>query len=111
MSRPNLARISPAVAASGRVGGLGERERHGRDLTFRDISQFCPTACGYAGAHLGYTSDVVELVERYLYQPLPKPFMTIVRAAKRMQNGRPDAYVGYVLIAFIAVLAVVVALP
>ncbi|MGH3630507.1 MAG: proton-conducting transporter membrane subunit, partial [Sciscionella sp.] len=64
-----------------------------------------------AGAHLGYTSDVVELVERYLYQPLLKPFMAIVRAAKRMQNGRLDAYVGYMLIAFIAVLAVVVALP
>lgn len=63
-----------------------------------------------AGAHLGYTVDVVEVVERFLYRPLLQPFYAVVRAAKRLQNGKLEAYVGYMLIAFIAVLAVVTAL-
>ncbi|MGH3625475.1 MAG: proton-conducting transporter membrane subunit, partial [Sciscionella sp.] len=62
-----------------------------------------------AGAHLGYTSDVVELVERLLYQPLLRPFLAVARAAQRMQNGRLDAYIAYMLIAFVAVLAVIMA--
>jgi hydrogenase-4 component B len=60
-----------------------------------------------AGAHLGYTSDVVEVVERFLFRPLRGPLLLAVRTAKRMQNGRLAAYLGYMLIALIAVLAVV----
>ena len=63
-----------------------------------------------AGAHLGYTSDVVEVVERFLFRPLRGPLMLAVRTAKRMQNGRLAAYLGYMLIALIAVLAVVAGL-
>ncbi|MYW93762.1 NADH/ubiquinone/plastoquinone (complex I) [Amycolatopsis rubida] len=63
-----------------------------------------------SGAHLGYTSDVVEAVERFLYRPLQRPLRTAVRAAKRLQNGRLDAYVSYLLIAFVAVLALVLVL-
>ena len=62
------------------------------------------------GAHLGYTSDVVEAVERFLYRPLLRPLRTVARTARRLQNGRLDAYVAYMLIAFIAVLAVVLIL-
>ncbi|WP_291419239.1 hypothetical protein [Actinophytocola sp.] len=62
------------------------------------------------GAHLGYTSDVVEAVERFLYRPLLRPLRTLVRAAKRLQNGRLDAYVAYMLIAFLAMLALVLIL-
>ncbi|WP_020502520.1 proton-conducting transporter membrane subunit [Sciscionella marina] len=61
-------------------------------------------------AHLGYTSDVAELVEKLLYRPLLKPFLGLIHIVKRLQNGRLDAYVSYMLIAFVAVLAVVVAL-
>ena len=60
--------------------------------------------------HLGYTSDVVELVEEYLYRPLARPLMAAVRAVKRLQSGRLDAYLAYMLIALIAILAVITAL-
>ncbi|MGH3866062.1 MAG: proton-conducting transporter membrane subunit [Pseudonocardiaceae bacterium] len=63
-----------------------------------------------AGAHLGYTSDVVEVVERFLFRPLRRPLLLTVRTAKKMQNGRLAAYLGYMLIALIAVLAVVAGL-
>lgn len=63
-----------------------------------------------AGARIGYTSDVVEVVERFLYRPLRLPLLLTVRTAKRMQNGRLDAYLGYMLLALLAVLAVVAGL-
>ncbi|MGH3122472.1 MAG: proton-conducting transporter membrane subunit, partial [Streptosporangiaceae bacterium] len=62
------------------------------------------------GAHLGYSSDVIEVVETYLYRPLVRPVMMVVRAAKRLQSGRLDAYLAYMLIALIAAIAIVVAL-
>lgn len=65
---------------------------------------------GPAGAHLGYTSDVVEVVERFLYRPLRKPTIAVVHAMKRLQSGRLDAYVTYMLLAVVAVLALVVGL-
>jgi hydrogenase-4 component B len=60
--------------------------------------------------HLGYVSDVVELVEEYLYRPLIRPVMWLVRLAKRLQSGRLDAYLAYMLIALVALIAVVAAL-
>lgn len=63
-----------------------------------------------AGAHLGYSSDVIEVVETYLYRPLVRPLMMVVRAAKRLQSGRLDAYLAYMLIALIAAIAIVAAL-
>jgi hydrogenase-4 component B len=64
---------------------------------------------GAAGIHLGYTTDIVEVVEEYLYQPLRRPTLALVGIAKRLQSGRLDAYLAYMLIALIAVLAVVAA--
>ena len=64
---------------------------------------------GPAGAHLGYTTDVVEVVEHYLYRPLLAPALAVARTAKRLQSGRLDAYLAYMLIALVAVLAVVAA--
>ena len=61
-------------------------------------------------AHLRYASDVMEVVETYLYRPALAAFMAIVTAAKRLQSGRLDAYLLYMLIALIAVIAVVTAL-
>jgi hydrogenase-4 component B len=63
-----------------------------------------------AGARLGYTSDVIEVVETYLYRPVLRPVMATVRAAKRLQSGRLDAYLAYMLIALVALLALVTAL-
>ncbi len=62
------------------------------------------------GPHLGYSSDVIEVVETYLYRPAFRLVKVIVAAAKRLQSGRLDAYLLYLLIALIAVIAVVTAL-
>ena len=61
-------------------------------------------------AHLRYASDVMEVVETYLYRPALGFFMAIVTIAKRLQSGRLDAYLLYMLIALVAVIAVVTAL-
>ena len=60
-----------------------------------------------AGTHRGYPADVVEVVERFLFHPLRRPLLLAVRTAKRLQSGRLDAYLSYLLIAVLAVLAVV----
>ena len=65
---------------------------------------------GEAAAHLRYASDVMEVVETYLYRPALGFFMAIVTVAKRLQSGRLDAYLLYMLIALVAVIAVVTAL-
>jgi hydrogenase-4 component B len=62
------------------------------------------------GPRLGYTSDVIEVVETYLYRPVIRPVMALVRAAKKLQSGRLDAYLAYMLIALVALLALVTAL-
>ncbi len=60
--------------------------------------------------HLRYTSDVVELVEEIVYRPAVRPVLLAVRAVKRLQSGRLDAYLAYMLIALVAMIAVVAAL-
>jgi formate hydrogenlyase subunit 3/multisubunit Na+/H+ antiporter MnhD subunit len=67
-------------------------------------------ALGEAAAHLRYASDVMEVVETYLYRPALGFFTAVVTAAKRLQSGRLDAYLLYMLIALIAVIAVATAL-
>ena len=62
------------------------------------------------GAHLRYRSDVVEVVEDWLYRPIVSLFTALVTTAKRLQSGRLDAYLLYMLIALVAVIAVVTAL-
>jgi hydrogenase-4 component B len=68
-----------------------------------------PEETGQA-AHLQYASDVIEIVEAYLYGPAIRAFMSVVAVAKRLQSGRLDAYLLYMLIALIAVIAVVTVL-
>jgi formate hydrogenlyase subunit 3/multisubunit Na+/H+ antiporter MnhD subunit len=58
---------------------------------------------------LHYRVDIVEVVEHYLYRPLEVAVYAVVHAAKRLQSGRLDAYLTYMLIALVAVLAVVTA--
>ena len=60
--------------------------------------------------HLRYASDVVEVVETWLYRPVIRLFGVAVAYAKRLQSGRLDAYLLYMLIALVAVIAVVTAL-
>jgi hydrogenase-4 component B len=63
-----------------------------------------------AVAHVGFSSDVVEVVEEYLYRPFRRPFALLVRLAQRLQSGRLDAYLAYMLITLVALLAVVTGL-
>jgi hypothetical protein len=60
--------------------------------------------------HLRYDSDVVEVVESWLYRPAARLFTKVVTAAKRLQSGRLDAYLLYMLIALVAVVALVTAM-
>jgi hydrogenase-4 component B len=48
----------------------------------------------------------VEPVETYVYAPLRRVGLAIVDVAKRLQSGRLDAYVAYMLAALLAVLIV-----
>jgi hydrogenase-4 component B len=68
------------------------------------------TVTASTGVHLGYRSDVIEVVETYLYRPLIQPLRMLVRTAKRLQSGRLDAYLAYMLMALIALIAIVAAL-
>jgi len=60
--------------------------------------------------HVEYSSDVIEVTEQYLYRPFQRPFALLVRQAQRLQSGRLDAYLAYMLIALIAALAVLTGL-
>jgi formate hydrogenlyase subunit 3/multisubunit Na+/H+ antiporter MnhD subunit len=62
---------------------------------------------GVAGTRLGYTVDVIEVVEHYLYRPGAATVLALAQLVKRLQSGRLDAYMTYMLIALVAVLAVV----
>jgi hydrogenase-4 component B len=59
--------------------------------------------------HKRYASDVIEVVETYLYRPAARVFNAVAATARRMQSGRLDAYLLYMLIALVAVIAVVTA--
>lgn len=63
-----------------------------------------------AGIRLGYTSGVVDAVERLCYRPLAGVLLGIVGMAQRLQNGRLDAYIAYMLVTVVAVLALVTVL-
>jgi hydrogenase-4 component B len=65
---------------------------------------------GASAPHVEYSSDVVEVVEEYLYLPFRAPFRRLVQFAQRLQSGRLAAYLAYMLIALLAVLAVVTGL-
>ena len=56
-----------------------------------------------------YRVGVVDLVERYFYRPLAVGVLSVSRLARRLQSGRLDSYMAYMLIAVLAVLAVVIA--
>jgi hypothetical protein len=89
------------VAASNDGLGTGSPYLHGPDVGVETASR------PGAEPEVGYRVDVVEGIERYLYQPLATALFAVVAQAKRLQSGRLDAYMAYMLIAVVAVLAVV----
>jgi hydrogenase-4 component B len=91
------------AAGNGREADRGDdsggvRVRAANELTRHDVP------------HLTYDSDVVEVVESWLYRPTARAFNAVVATAKRLQSGRLDAYLLYMLIALVAVVAIVTAL-
>ena len=85
-------------------------EEDGRDDGAGAPDPADPDGAPDQAAHLRYASDVVEVVETYLYRPVFRLFMAVVTVAKRLQSGRLDAYLLYMLIALIAVIAVATAM-
>lgn len=59
------------------------------------------------GAELAYRADVVEVTEAYFYRPLRAVVSRAVTLALRLQSGRLDAYLLYMLLAVVAVIALV----
>ena len=60
--------------------------------------------------HVMFSARVIEPVESYLYRPLVAAYMAVVTTAKKLQSGRLDAYVGYMLFALVAILIVAAAM-
>jgi hydrogenase-4 component B len=60
---------------------------------------------GSDAAHVGYSSDVIEVVEQYLYRPLRRPFGVLVRLAQRLQSGHLAAYLAARLAAQVTLLS------
>ena len=52
---------------------------------------------------------ITEPVEEYLYRPLRQGMLVLSRSAKRLQSGNLNAYVAYMLVALLAVLAITAA--
>lgn len=61
-------------------------------------------------AHVVVETTVVEPLVAYLYRPARVLWLFMARGAKRLQSGRLDAYVGYMLVALVVLLAIVAAM-
>jgi NADH:ubiquinone oxidoreductase subunit 5 (subunit L)/multisubunit Na+/H+ antiporter MnhA subunit len=57
-------------------------------------------------SHVVLKASVAEPVETYLYRPVIAAYLALVHTVKRLQSGRLEAYVAYMLIALVAVLVV-----
>jgi hypothetical protein len=60
--------------------------------------------------HVVFKASVAEPIETYLYRPVIAGYLALARTAKRLQSGRLEAYVGYMLVALVAVLIVAAAM-
>lgn len=75
--------------------------------TRRDAVQLSTVADSTRGrGRVQYTVRVVEPVETYLYRPLRAGILAVARLVKRLQSGRLEAYVAYMLFALVVALAV-----
>ncbi|EUA34166.1 hypothetical protein I552_4949 [Mycobacterium xenopi 3993] len=78
-------------------------------LTRSELVDAADGPAGRTAVPRTYRVDVVDVVERYFYRPLAQALLFVSRSAKLLQSGRLDAYMTYMLIAVLAVLAVVIA--
>lgn len=104
----------PAFSTGRGVGAVRvpDSGQEGADPPDRDpsISEPGTASAERSRPTLGYRIDVVEVVEQSLYRPLFTVLYAVVAKAKRLQSGRLDAYMAYMLIAVVAALAVVASL-
>jgi hydrogenase-4 component B len=109
-TRSGVQRMGPVPVLDGVPGGVpgGPAEPETGAPAPAGASALAPA--GGRGPHVGYTSDVIEVVEQYVYRPVLSTVMALVRIIKRLQSGRLDAYLAYMLIALIALLALVAGL-
>ncbi len=69
-----------------------------------------PAADGDGRGHVVVETVVVEPVFAYLYRPARAMWLRLGAVARRLQSGRLDAYVGYMLVTLVVLLVVVVAM-
>ncbi|HUB70123.1 MAG TPA: proton-conducting transporter membrane subunit [Acidimicrobiales bacterium] len=80
----------------------------------RENGSRAPAVEGGAGAelseedhsHVSFSASVAEPVESYFYRPGLRGYLALVAAAKRLQSGRLEAYVAYMLVALVTLLVV-----
>jgi formate hydrogenlyase subunit 3/multisubunit Na+/H+ antiporter MnhD subunit len=111
---------SPGVAGPDRYSAFGYANalRHvlGNVLGASRVSEVAePSGASAAGdsvdgTHVDVSTSVVEPIETYLYRPARSCWLFLARNAKRLQSGRLDAYIAYMLVALLVVLTVVAAL-
>lgn len=75
-----------------------------------ELVQSLPEGSSPGSPHIEIRTDIVEPVEAYLYRPIRSVFLVLARMAKRLQSGRLNGYVAYMLLALLAALAVTAAL-
>jgi hypothetical protein len=98
-TRAGVQRIEPGAVLNSSADAEAHADSHAETVP-----------AGGQAPHVGYTSDVIEVVEQYVYRPVLRPVTALVRIVKRLQSGRLDAYLAYMLIALVALLAVVAGL-
>lgn len=96
--------------------GPGSTEAGARGPDGRSVDDGSPAGPGTPSAAPSARPDgpqtevsvrIVEPVEAYLYRPARIAWLALARQAKRLQSGRLDAYVAYMLIAFLVLLGLV----
>jgi hydrogenase-4 component B len=96
--------VAAAVTSRLDPGGAGLDARDGGDRDSDDwLESGVPVVSHHHAEHRTY---VVEPVETYLYRPLRRGLLLASRTAKRLQSGRLDAYVAYMLVALLVLLGV-----
>jgi formate hydrogenlyase subunit 3/multisubunit Na+/H+ antiporter MnhD subunit len=89
---------------------IAERDTAARLASERSAASTAPLGeREQPGALMTYDVDVVEVVERYLYRPAYGVLNTAARWATGLQSGRLDAYITYLLVVLLAVIALVAA--
>lgn len=94
--------------------GFANPLRHvlGNVLGTRRTVEMVPPPNGEPGqvGHIETETRVVEPIETYLYRPIRAAALGVARVAKRLQSGKLNAYVAYMLLALLAALALTAAL-